>query len=405
VIRLRSLYLCYLSLEDPLVHTQVIAYLRGLAADGHTIHLLTFEPRRLTRAQRRRIRASLAADGLHWHYLRYHKRPSLLATVYDALIGAACAMALIRRHRLDVLHARLHVPAAMALLARRLPWRRHVALIFDIRGLMAEEYVDAGRWRLGGVPFRLTKAVERRAIARADGIVVLTERVRRQLFGDHAPRGTYVIPCCADVDGIGAAAGERERSRAVLGLSDATVMTYVGKFGGWYMAAEMVAFFAVAARLIPRLHFLILTQGDQREISAELDRQGIHSGYTIASSPPEELASYLAAADFGVSFIRPAPSKISSSPTKVGEYLAAGLPVVSTAGVGDLDALISRDTGALVSEHTEATYRTVAEHVVALLSDAATNERCRATARRKLSLRDVGIPRYQRCYEDVADRV
>ena len=29
--RLRALYICYLSLDDPLVHTQVLAYLRGLA--------------------------------------------------------------------------------------------------------------------------------------------------------------------------------------------------------------------------------------------------------------------------------------------------------------------------------------------------------------------------------------
>ena len=29
-------------------------------------------------------------------------------------------------------------------------------MIFDLRGLMAEEYVDAGRWRRGGLPYRLT---------------------------------------------------------------------------------------------------------------------------------------------------------------------------------------------------------------------------------------------------------
>ena len=44
----------------------------------------------------------------------------------------------------------------MSLIARWLSGRRP-ALIFDIRGLMAEEYVDAGRRREGGVPFRLTR--------------------------------------------------------------------------------------------------------------------------------------------------------------------------------------------------------------------------------------------------------
>ena len=134
-------------------------------------------------------------------------------------------------------------------------------------------------------------------------------------------------------------------------------MIYVGKFGGWYMAAEMAEFFAVARDAIPGLHFLILTQGDRAEIARQLERRGVRGDYTITSAPPELLGDYLAAADFGISFIRPAPSKASSSPTKIGEYLGAGLPVVCTAGVGDLDVLITDDIGALVSDHTEPAYR------------------------------------------------
>src|SRR5262245_28517267 len=113
-----ALYLCYLSLDDPLVETQVVAYLAGLAADRR-IHLVTFEVRRLGRAERAPRRAELAARGIRWHPLRYHRRPSLPATAYDTLAGAVTAAWLVRRHGLGVLHARSHVPAAMALLARR----------------------------------------------------------------------------------------------------------------------------------------------------------------------------------------------------------------------------------------------------------------------------------------------
>ena len=94
--RLRSLYVCYLSLDDPLVHSQVVAYLRGLAADGHRIHLLTFETRRLGRAERRELRDRLSRQGISWHGLRYHKRPSLPATIYDTLAGALYATVLVR---------------------------------------------------------------------------------------------------------------------------------------------------------------------------------------------------------------------------------------------------------------------------------------------------------------------
>src|SRR4051795_8898923 len=94
--RLRGRYLCYLEPDDPLVQTQVVAYLRGLAAAGNRIHLLTFETAPLTRERRRVLRRVLASEGIRWHGLRYHKRPSLPATVFDVLAGAAYAVLLMR---------------------------------------------------------------------------------------------------------------------------------------------------------------------------------------------------------------------------------------------------------------------------------------------------------------------
>jgi glycosyltransferase involved in cell wall biosynthesis len=267
---------------------------------------------------------------------------------------------------------------------------------------MAEEYVDAGRWRQGGVPFRITKWIERVALARADGIVVLTERVRRQLFGEQPVASVFVIPCCADLEALSRVAADRDRTRAELGLRGEVVMAYVGKFGGWYMAGDMAAFFVSARRLSPELHFLILTQSDQAEIRRELKQHGAAGGCTIAFAPPEEIGRYLAAADFGLSFIAPAPSKASSSPTKIGEYLGAGLPVLSTAGVGDLDALITPEVGVLLATHSDSSYRSAWKRMLELLDDGDAADRCRSLARARLSLGDVGIPRYLALYEFVS---
>jgi len=52
-------------------------------------------------------------------------------------------------------------------------------LVFDVRGLMAEEYVDAGHWRAGSLPFRITKWFERMAFRNADSVIVLTNRIRK----------------------------------------------------------------------------------------------------------------------------------------------------------------------------------------------------------------------------------
>lgn len=395
----RALYVCYLSLEDPLVETQVLAYLDGLASRGHAIHLITYDGR-LGRRRRQQHRKRLASRGIAWHGLRYHKRPSLPATVYDVLRGAAFAYLLMRRHRLHVLHARSHVPATLGLIIGRF---RRIQLVFDVRGLMAEEYADAGRWRRDGMAFRITKRVERLALRQAASVVVLTERVRNYLFGEGESEKVTVIPCCADLERLERLHGRRSSMREHLGLQRRTVLVYVGKFTGWYMEREMIDFFDVARGKIDDLFFLVLTQSEPSLIVRELEaRNVVPSDYLVTTAAPEEVAAYLAASDLAIAFIRPVLSKISSSPTKVGEYLGAGLPVISTRGVGDLDELLGPDVGVLVDELDARGLERAVDHARELLSDPLLRDRCLDLARRQLSLERVGIPRYDAVYRLLA---
>jgi len=104
----------------------------------------------------------LAVAGIDWHWLRYHKSPSLPATSYDVLAGIRYGSRLVRDKQIEMVHARSYIPAAIAL---RLKRRFGVKMIFDVRGLMADEYFDAGHWRKESTPYRITKAMECRALA------------------------------------------------------------------------------------------------------------------------------------------------------------------------------------------------------------------------------------------------
>lgn len=346
---MRSLYVCYYPLSEPLVQTQVVAYLEGLAQNGHSMHLLSFETEPLSAAQKRRIRADLRARGITWHHLKYHKRPSLPATIYDVMCGVWKGWRIIRRHRIDVIHARAHVPATMGLILKKLTG---VGLVFDIRGLMAQEYIDIGNWAPDSLPVRLTQKMQDVCIENADGIIVLTERAKTLLFGPDSiyngtpPAPLQVIPCCADLAQIEAQEFERARIREELGLADKTVMIYVGKFGGWYLQAEMVDFFVRAREQMPNLHFLVLSQSERELMTREFARVGLgETDFTLMQVEPARVAAHLWASDFSLSFVRALPSKVASSPTKIGEYLAAGLPLVCNTGVGDMDSIVEQHQG------------------------------------------------------------
>ena len=400
------LYLCYLGITEPLVQTQVIPYLEGLAAAGWGPVLLTFEPRPLMRDAQNSAREALGRRGIEWRSLRYHKRPALPATFADVVLGIVYGAYLARTRRVAVVHARGHVPAAMAL---GLKWLVGTRFVFDIRGLVADEYVDAGLWRPGGVLYRAVKWMERFLLARAAAAVVLTGRARAWLCGGRESlmrTGSFVeiVPCCVNLARFRVDRLRTRNIRLGLGLDRHPVLVYAGKLGGWYMAGEMADFFCVAKRFFPRLRFLVLTQGDSAIMREEFERKGVaRDEYRCVATPPEETPAYLALADFAISFIAPAFSKMASSPTKMGEYLAAGLPVVYNAGIGDLDDLEREGVGARLEAFSEAEYIGAADRIRTLLEERdATSQSCRTAAERHFSLAGIGIPRYVRLYARLA---
>lgn len=251
---MKALYICYFGLREPLVQTQVLPYLRGLAAGGIEITLLTFEPGgkgSWTEGEETEAREALAREGIGWTSLRYHGRPSLPATLWDVAAGALKAARLRRSKAIDLFHGRSDVGALMGLVARRLAGGR---VVFDIRGLLADEYADAGHWRRGGFLYRLTRAGERSLLKRSDGFVVLTRRAKELLFGDDASRPIEVIPTCIDrrrfapVDEVPAS-----KLRETLGLpADRFIIVYAGALGGWYLPDELVRFFGIAGTSIRR---------------------------------------------------------------------------------------------------------------------------------------------------------
>jgi glycosyltransferase involved in cell wall biosynthesis len=125
--------------------------------------------------------------------------------------------------------------------------------------------------------------------------------------------------------------------------------------------------------------------------------------YAVRSVKPADVPSWLSASDAGIAFYRPGISRLGTSPVKVSEYLACGLPVVVNAGVGDSGALISREKiGTLVQDFTEAEYSlaaaTIAEYTNTL---AEIRRRTRAVAEKFFDVRQVGVERYARLYESV----
>ncbi len=406
----RVLFISYNGMLDPLGQTQVIPYLRQLAKQGVRFTLLSFErdkafaPAGLLKAEA--LKQILIADGIEWHSLRYHQKPSLPATAYDVISGIRYASKLVRRNKIELVHARSHIPATIALALKR---KFGLKLIFDVRGLMADEYVDANHWRKNSVPYRLTKRMEREALQAADGVVTLTEAIWPIMKSWPVLNGRTdvthtVVPCCADLEVFNYRAEDREQRRAELGLGERFVVIYSGSVDGWYLTEQMADFFACLLRLRADAHALWLTPSKHERIGELMAERGFSADrYTVVAAEPEAVPAYLSASDAGLAFIKPCFSKLASSPTKYGEYLGCGLPLIINRGIGDADQLITREGGGvLVNEFSDPGYSNAVSAIERFAADQdGTRRLARSVAERLFDVAALGVERYSKLYETV----
>lgn len=406
----KSLYICYFGVREPLVQTQVIPYLRELVKGGHELTLLTFEPGEVDEGA---VRESLKADGIEWHWLKYHKRPSVPATMFDIANGARYIRKLAAEKNFDILHCRSHVPTMMAAVARK-GMRRKPRLLFDIRGFLFDEYADAGVWARDGLLYKSAKSIERWLLKESDGFVVLTEAARNELFPESATtfrdkfdRPVEVIPCCVDFESRFSETSRYSKVdlKRALEIEDRRVITHLGALGGLYLTKELADLIACARSIDPRVFAIFLTQSSPEMIAPLLKERGLNDeDYLIRRVGAHEVPRYLLASDIGLSFVTASYATMSRSPTKIPEYLASGLPVIANTGVGDTDKQLTEDrTGVLVDKFEGSTLARAVAETLELLEDDDLAERCRRSSRARFDLGKVGGERYRRLYGNIAD--
>jgi glycosyltransferase involved in cell wall biosynthesis len=394
------LYLSHDGALDPLGQSQILPYLQRLSRPPVAITLLTFEKPQCLRDRTtvQQLRRTLAQAGIAWVPLRYHRRPPVVSTLWDLCRGLVRALAIVRRQRVTLVHARGYVGAALAVILKRLTG---VRVLFDMRELWVDGRVDGGRWRRGGCLHRLGKRAEQWCLLRSDAVVSLTEDGRRLI-----ERFTYwtppvppitVIPTCVDVARFANHRVPVDRRPAE--LEGRRVIVYLGSLGSWYRLDAMVSGFREALAAWPDALFLLLTP------QVELARRGCLAG---GLAPEQVMARTVAHADvprwlrwaeMSLYFIAPSFAKRSSCPTKLGESLAAGLPVLTNTGVGDTDALVaSRRIGILVDAFSPAALQRGWSQMLELLAEGeALRERCRQTAQEVFGL-EQGVGRYAALY-------
>jgi len=227
--------------------------------------------------------------------LLFHRTPSApgVGVLAQMKLTAARIAEVARATMPDLIHA--HSPVLNALPALWVRRSLHIPVVYEMRASWEDAAVDHGTTREGSLRYRLSRALESFALARADQITTICEGLR----GDIAARGIAreritVIPNAVDVADFRFGLAADPALRARLGLDGCTVLGFAGSFYGYEGLQLLVDAFARLLPARPSLRLLLVGGGPQdaalraQAAAAGLDGKVIFTGRV----PHDEVQRY-----------------------------------------------------------------------------------------------------------------
>jgi glycosyltransferase involved in cell wall biosynthesis len=339
----KILYLTYDGLTDHLGQSQVLAYLANLADDLTHIDVISFEKKDNFVNNIELVNEAITNKNINWQPLSYTKNPPIISTLKDLFLCWLRAKKLNKEKNYDIVHCRGHL---VSLIGKRMKKEYGTRFIFDMRAWWADEKIESGHWK--GPIFKLVyicmKKLEVKLMRKSDYTISLTYAGKDEIVRNNWKESgnVKVIPTGVDLDHFKKVDfNKRQTVRAHLGIPEkAKVLIYSGSVGGNYAIEKILSSARAFKRLYTNGRTLILSKTEPEVFLNTVNQEELRSlNIIFLCLSYRDVPAYLMVGDFGLIIYQKAFSLVGRSPTKLSEYWACGLPVLSFKGVGDLDQL------------------------------------------------------------------
>lgn len=371
----KILFISYDGMTDPLGQSQVIPYLQGLSKKGLKFYLLSCEKPEAYAKNKELVTDLLSGYDIEWIPIQYTKKPPVVSTLIDLVRLRKKATQIYKEHHIELVHTRPGIPALIGLWMKK---KFGIKFIHDIREFWADSRVDGGLWNiknpLFNIIYKYFKRRESEQVAMADGIVCLTHAAGKiTAESPEYKKGTplQIVPCSADLDLFDPAkitATQKQELRKELGITENDlVISFLGSIGGWFLRTELLQFGKLLYDKNPQLSFLFICPDQHEVIKAEAAKLGLPANKIVTKKASRrEVPVLLSLSNYSAFFIKPCFSKLSTSPTKHGEAMAMGIPVIANDAAGDVKYIIEKfQSGFVVNDLTSGSFNTVIDQIMA----------------------------------------
>jgi len=298
--------------------------------------------------------------------VRWKSELSFLWLCLRALLGA-------RRGQHDAVQVRDMV--SIGLLALLIARMKGLPMVYWLSYLMSEGRIERGRAGGRGLRARLVLAkglverwlLYRVLLPRADHVFVQSEAMARLVAQHGVPRERIsAVPMGVDMEAV----AHPVAPRCWPGWEGRPVVAYLGTLDRARCLERLLDALVLARRELPSASLLLIgsapRQGDVAALLAAARERGLADAVQVTGwLPAAEAWQYLLGAQAAVSYVPRGALYDVSSPTKLLEYLALGIPCVGN-DIPDQEAVLAASGAGWLAASTP---QAMAEALLAILRD------------------------------------
>ena len=161
-------------------------------------------------------------------------------------------------------------------------------------------------------------------------------------------------------------------------------------------------YYKLIKEVVPDARLHIINKGGHNYINECLKSAGIDQNFVLLETRDHSaVVGAMQSMDVGIFIIKPLYSKISSMPTKLGEFLGCGVPCVCNNGIGDMTDIVNdKNVGVVLNSFDQKEKKESVRRLLELINDPDIKERCRETAFEYFSL-ELGVESYNNIYSSL----
>jgi len=212
----------------------------------------------------------------------FHRTPAPVRSAIPGLAEIALMNATARRLREvagalrpDLLHA--HSPVLNALPTLRVGRELGIPVVYEVRAFWEDAAVDHGTTSEGSLRYRITRALETRALRRAGHVFTICEGLRSDIVARGIrPEKVTVIPNAVDIGNFEPGGLPDEALKSELGLAGAPVLGFIGSFYAYEGLDLLLDALPALLSQRPALRVLFVGGGPQEAaLKAQAARLGV----------------------------------------------------------------------------------------------------------------------------------